>query len=199
MAGDIGQDNTALAREKALSPEDLRHRLFASSVWELPFGKGRARLNHGVAGYIAGGWQLSPIFTAQSGLPFTPGIAGNPANTTGGIRPDRLADGNLARGQRGPDRWFDGSAFAVPAPFRFGSSGNFILEGPGLVNLDLSIARTFPMSERLRLDFRGEFFNLLNQAHFAFPNATIGQPTTGVISSTLDSARQIQFGLKLIF
>lgn len=87
----------------------------------------------------------------------------------------------------------------VPAPFRFGNSGNFILEGPGLVNLDLTIARTLALSERMRVDFRAEFFNMLNEAHFGFPNATINQPTTGVISQTVDSARQIQFGLKLVF
>ena len=199
MAGDIGQDNTILIPEKALSPEDLRHRLFVASVAELPFGKGRAWLTHGIASYIAGGWQLSPIFTAQSGLPFTPALTGNPANTTGGIRPDRIGDGNLPRGQRSPDRWFDVRAFRIPAPFQFGNSGNFILRGPGLVNLDLTVARTFPLTERMRVDFRAEFFNLLNQAHFAFPNGTIDQPTAGVVSQTVDSARQIQLGLKLIF
>ena len=112
MAGDISQNNTILAPEKALSPEDLRHRFFLSSVWDLPFGSGRAYLKSGLAGMLAGGWQLSPIFTAQTGLPFTPVVAGNPANTTGAIRPDRIADGNLPRDQRGPDRWFDASAFA---------------------------------------------------------------------------------------
>jgi len=57
----------------------------------------------------------------------------------------------------------------------------------------------FRITERLRLDLRGEFFNLLNEAHFSFPNGTIIQPTAGVISSTVDSAPQIQFGLELIF
>ncbi len=199
MAGDISQNNTILAPEKALSPEDLRHRFFLSSVWDLPFGKDRAWLSRGFLGYVAGGWQLSPIFTAQTGLPFTPAVPGNPANTTGAIRPDRIGDGNLSREERGPDRWFDAQSFAVPAAFRFGNSGNFILEGPGLINLDLTIARTFALSERMRIDFRTEVFNMTNEAHFAFPNATINQPTTGVISQTVDSARQIQFGLKFIF
>lgn len=199
MAGDISQNNTILAPEKALSPEDLRHRFFLSSVWDLPFGRERQWLTSGILGHVVGGWQLSPIFTAQTGLPFTPAVAGNPANTTGGIRPDRIGDGNLPRDQRGPDRWFDTQAFAVPAAFRFGNSGNFILEGPGLVNLDLTIARTFVLSEKVRIDFRTEFFNMTNEAHFSFPNATVNQPTAGVISQTVDSARQIQFGLKLLF
>ena len=199
MAGDMSQNNTILAPEKTqLSPEDLRHRFFLSSVWDLPFGKDRAWLSRGFLGYVAGGWQLSPIFTAQTGLPFTPAVPGNPANTTGAIRPDRIGNGNLSREERGPDRWFDTQAFAVPAAFRFGNSGNFILEGPGLINLDLTIARTFALSERMRIDFRTEIL-MTNEAHFAFPNATINQPTTGVISQTVDSARQIQFGLKFIF
>lgn len=199
MAGDISQDNTIWAPEKARSPEDLRHRLFMASVWDLPFGKGRRWAAQGPLGYVVGGWQLSPIFSAQTGLPFTPAVAGNPANTTGGIRPDRIGDGNLPRGQRTPERWFDAQAFVVPAAFRFGNSGNFILNGPGLINLDATVARTFSITERVRLDFRAEFFNFLNDAHFLFPNATVNQPTAGVISQTSDSARQIQFGLKLIF
>jgi hypothetical protein len=194
MAGDISQDNTVWAPEKARSPEDLRHRFFTASVWDLPFGKGSGPWSH-----VLRGWQLSPIFTAQTGLPFTPGVAGNPANTTGGIRPDRLRDGNLPRDQRSPDRWFDVQAFAVPAAFRFGNSGNFILNGPGLVNLDANIARSFRLTERFRLDFRGEFFNMLNEAQFLFPGATVNQPTAGIISQTATSARQIQFGLKFIF
>ena len=199
MAGDISQDNTVWAPEKARSPEDLRQRLFVSSVWDLPFGKERRWITSGPLRHLAGGWQLSPIFTAQTGLPFTPAVAGNPANTTGGLRPDRIANGNLPRGQRSPDRWFEPQAFAVPAPFRFGNSGNFILNGPGLVNLDANISRSFPIREGWRLDFRAELFNVLNEAQFLFPNAVVNQPTAGVVSQTATSARQIQFGLKLVF
>jgi len=199
MAGDISQDNTVWAPEKARSPEDLRHRFFTASVWDLPFGKGRRLLTQGPLAHVVAGWQLSPIVTLQSGLPFTPSVVGNPANTTGGIRPDRRANGNLPRGQRSPDRWFDVQAFAVPAPFRFGNSGNFILTGPGLVNFDVNIARTFALTERVRLDFRAEFFNLLNEAQSLFPAAAVNQPTAGIISQTATSARQIQFGLKLVF
>jgi hypothetical protein len=146
-----------------------------------------------------GGWQLSPILEAQHGLAFTPSVNGNPANTTGAQRPDRFRDGNLPRGERTPERWFDRTAFAVPAPFTFGNSAANVLYGPGLVNLDLTIARTFRLSEKLSVDFRGEFFNLLNDAHFSFPNATVNIANGGTISETSSSARQIQFGMKLIF
>jgi hypothetical protein len=199
MIGDIGQDTTLRAPEKQLSPEDVRHRFFVSSVWDLPVGKGRRWLSGGPLGRAVEGWQLSPIFTAQTGLPFTPGIAGNPANTTGGIRPDRIRDGNLPRDRRSPELWFDPSAFAAPAAFRFGNSGANILAGPGAVNLDLMAGRTIRVRERWRIDFRAEFFNLLNEAHFLFPAATVNNAGAGAVSQTADAARQIQFGLKVVW
>ena len=77
----------------------------------------------------------------------------------------------------------------------------WIIEGPGLVNLDVMVSRTFDLSERFSLDFRTEFFNLFNEPHFNFPNGTINRPAGGRISSTMECcpARQIQFGMKLIF
>ena len=150
---------------------------------------------------IIGGWQISPIFEAQRGLPLSPSVAGNPANTTGGQRPDRIGDGNLPRSERTPERWFDVGAFAVPERFTFGDSAAWIIEGPGLINLDLMVSRTFAITENMQLDFRTEVFNVFNEAHFNFPNGTINRPAGGRISSTSECcpARQLQFGLKLIF
>jgi hypothetical protein len=189
------QLTSVLAPEKRLSFQHLPQRFFTAAVWDLPFAKGKT----GALAHIAGGWQVSPIIEAQRGLAFTPSVNGNPANTTGGQRPDRLRDGNLPRGERAPERWFDRTAFAVPAQFTFGNSAANVLEGPGLINLDLTIARTFKINERFSLDFRSEFFNLFNDAHFSFPNAVVNTPQAGAISETSSSARQIQFGLKLVF
>ncbi|MBL8220434.1 MAG: TonB-dependent receptor [Bryobacterales bacterium] len=199
MEGQIGQLTSVLATEKRLSIQHLPHRLFTAVVWDLPFGTGRKLVADGIAGKVLGGWQLSPIFEAQKGLPVTPGVIGNPANSTGAVRPDRLRDGNLPRNERTPDRWFDVSAFAVPAPFTFGNSAANVIYGPGLVNLDLTLARTFQIREKLSMEFRSEFFNFFNEAHFNFPNTTVNIPNGGTISDTSSSARQIQFGLKLIF
>ena len=199
LEGGIGQRTTILAPEKRLSLQHLPHRFFTAAVWDLPFGTGRKWLSGGALGQVVGGWQISPIFEAQRGLPFTPSVNGNPANTTGGQRPNRLRDGNLPRGERTPERWFDPTAFGVPAQFTFGNSAANVLEGPGLVNLDVSIARTFRVSERIALDFRSEFFNIFNDAHFLFPNAVVNTAPAGTISETASSARQIQFGLKLRF
>ena len=195
----IGQRTSVLDTEKRLSFQHLPHRFFTASVWELPFGNGRRWVSTGAVSHVLGGWQISPIFEAQAGLRVTPSVNGNPANTTGGQRPNRLGDGNLPRGSRGPDRWFDPSAFAVPAPFTFGNSAANVLVGPGLVNLDLTVARTFRINEKVSLDFRSEFFNLFNDAHFNFPNTVVNTAQAGLISDTASSARQIQFGLKIVF
>ena len=190
-----------LAPEKTTSRQHLPQRLFFAAVWDLPFGSGRKYGSQGALSHIIGGWQVSPIFEAQRGLPISPGVAGNPANTTGGQRPNRIGDGNLPRDQRTPERWFDISAFTVPDRFTFGNSAAWIIEGPGLINLDMMISRTFRFNERLSLDFRTEFFNLFNEAHFNFPNTTVNRAAGGRISSTQECCkmRQIQFGMKLIF
>jgi hypothetical protein len=123
----------------------------------------------------------------------------NVSNSTGGTRPDRIADGNLPRDQRTPERWFDVTAFRAPQAFTFGNSGRNVIIGPGLVNLDTTLSRTFVLTERATLQFRTEAFNLLNEAHFDFPNATVDRPVGGTIGATSSSMRQIQFALKLVF
>jgi hypothetical protein len=199
MMGDIGQNTQVIAPEKMLSPEDLRQRFFSTAVWDLPFGQGRAWVSRGVLGRIVGGWQFAANFAAQTGLPQLPGVGTNTANTTGIIRPDRLRDGNLPRGESSPERWFDRTAFALPAAFQFGNSGAWVIEGPGLVNLDTTLSRQFVFGERWRLQFRTEFFNLLNEALFDAPNMLIDRPVGGAISTTVSPARQIQFALKLMW
>ena len=190
-----------LAPEKTTSRQHLPQRFFFAGVWDLPFGNDRKFATEGPLAKIIGGWQISPIFEAQRGLPLSPSVAGNPANTTGGQRPDRLRDGNLPRSQRTPERWFDVDAFAVPERFTFGNAAAWIIEGPGLINLDVMVSRTFSLTERVSLDFRTEFFNVFNEAHFNFPNGTVNRAAGGRISSTMECcpARQVQFGMKIIF
>jgi hypothetical protein len=199
MNTDPGPNTRERVRERGLSPEDMRHRFFSTAIWDIPFGAGRKWITSGPMSHIIGGWQLSTLLVAQAGLPYTPGISANTLNSTGGNRPNRLGDGNLPRGERSPDRWFDKTAFVLPPLYVFGNSGSNIISAPGVVNLDTTLSRTFKLSERLTLDFRTEFFNILNEAHFAAPNMTVDIANGGTISSTDTSARQIQFGMKLIF
>ena len=194
------QDPFNTNAEKATSEFDIKHRFVTSFVYDLPFARADGWLGGSkFARAVFGGFEISGIFVAQTGQPVNPLVAGNPANTTGPVRPDRLSDGRLARDERNVDRWFDPAAFAVPAPFTYGNSGRNVLRGPGLVNLDFLIARNFHLKDTMRLELRGEFFNLTNTAHFARPNATIGSPEAGTITATATPNRQVQIGLRLVF
>ena len=94
------------------------------------------------------------------------------------------------------DRWFDTAAFVTPAPLTYGNAGRNILYGPGRVNFDFSLFKEFRIKEGMRLQFRGELFNLLNTAQFDLPNAAIGAANAGTITGIVGTPRQIQFGLK---
>jgi len=165
----------------------------------LPFGRGKAFLsNSRIGNIVAGGWQLSGIFTKQTGLPFTPVEAVDASNTGTTERPNRIGSGILATGQSIND-WFDLADFVAPAAYTFGNSGRDILRGPGLTNLDLGLSRVVPIRERFRLDFRAEAFNLLNTPQFGLPNATLGTATAGTITTTVNAQRELQLALRLAF
>ena len=130
-------------------------------------------------------------------MPFTPTLNATTINTGTGQRPDRIGDGKLS--DPTVDRWFDTSAFTTPAPFTYGNAGRNILYGPGRVNFDFSLFKEFRVNEGLRVQFRGEIFNLLNTAQFDLPNASIGAGQAGTITSIVGTPRQIQLGAKLVF
>jgi len=184
-----------LKAERASANFDVRHRLVTSFIYDLPAGPIRSRL----ARLLFGGWQVAGVFVAQSGVPMTPTLNRNPANTTTPVRPDCLREGNLPRGQRTIERWFDVSAFAPAARFTYGNCGRNVLRAPGLVNLDLLIARSFLLTGEKRLELRGEFFNFTNVVHLGRPNVVVDLPQAGQITSTQAPARQVQIGLRFVF
>lgn len=189
-----------LKLHKGNSNYDVRQRIVTSVVWELPFGKGRRLANSNtVAKAMLGGWQLAGIASAQTGQPFSVSQSVDNTNTGGAARPDRLRDGNLPSDLRTPTHWFDLDAFATPNGFNYGNSGRNILRAPGQHNIDLSVARTFQLGERFRLQYRGEFFNLFNTPQFGLPAASIGAAGVGIIGSVVTPERQIQMALKLQF
>jgi hypothetical protein len=182
-----------------LSTFDVRHLATVNATYELPFGHGK----------LTRGWSLAGVVTAQSGFPFTPALGFNPTNNGDSRNPIRPSwnpafTGPLILGH--PSRWFDPSAFAVPANGTYGNVGRNTLIGPGLTTVDASLMKDFLLNERMKLQFRSEFFNLLNHSNFATPNnvvytsATSGvSPTAGVITATSTTSRQIQFALKLLW
>ena len=181
------------------STTDLRHNYVVSASYELPFGKGKSFLNtNRPLDFALGGWQLAGILSLQTGLPFTVNSGGGITNAGGADRPNRLGNGALPTGQRSIDRWFDLSAFATQAQYTYGNSGRNILDGPGNRNLDLSLAKRFAVTEKVRLQLRAEAFNATNTANFGFPGSNINGAGVGTITSA-DEPRRVQFALKLIF
>jgi hypothetical protein len=194
------QDPRNTNAEKASSGIDLRHRWVTSAIYDLPFGGKSGWLSQNTATrVIFGGWQLGGIFNVQTGFALTPTVAPNPANTTTTARPNLVGNPNLARGTRTVDRWYDITAFATPTQFNFGTSGRSVIRAPGLVNLDLLIARNFQITERYRLEFRSEMYNASNSVHFGRPNVQTNAAQAGRITATQVPNRQVQFGLRLVF
>jgi hypothetical protein len=200
---------------------DRTHNFVLSYSYELPFGSGRRFLSNlpGWANQILGGWAVSGITTLQSGLPFTPTIIGDRANTgRGGQRPDIVSQPFVPREA---NCWFFISAnpvcrslfpnatdaFVVPPDARtggpgnrrYGTAGRNILRSDSLKQLDFTLAKRFRVTESKQLAFRSEFFNLFNHPSFSAPAGAINSSNGGQVSSTLNAARQIQFGLKFLF
>jgi len=188
-----------ISGNRGSSAYDRRHQLIVSTVYDLPFGKGRRWLNHaGPADWILGGWQVGGIVSSRSGLPFTPAITADITNTGTPNRPDRVGSGALSGSARSIARWFDTSAFSLPAQFTYGNTGRGILYGPPARNLDLKIGKNFYVRERFRIEFRAEMFNFTNTPAFALPDRNVNLPQGGRISAA-GEPRDIQLGVKLNF
>ena len=164
----------------------------ASATYQLPSLRGIAA--------VAGAWRINGVFLAQSGAPFTVNLGVDQANIGAGPaqRPDQIHGPNLPTGQRTPERWFDATAFALPAPFTFGSAPRNSVIGPGFSTTDVSLARTWSVGGSRELEVRWEIFNLFNKANFDLPSRIFGTPNFGRIFSAKDP-REMQFGVKLNF
>jgi hypothetical protein len=193
------QNPRNLAADYGLSNFNYSHRFTLSTLYELPFGRGRALLHNanGLEDALAGGWQLTSIVTVQSGAPFTANLSNPTANTGTFTRPNRVCNGNLPSSEQTVQRWFDIDCFVAPPPYTFGNAGRNILIGPGLGTWDLGASKDFRLTEAFGLQFRSEFFNVLNRANFGLPNASIGSSAAGTINTVITNARQIQFALRL--
>jgi hypothetical protein len=179
-----------------------------SGRYELPFGHGKHWLNtSGAASKIAGGWQLNGIVNLLSGFPFTPVIGTNRSGDGDTRNPDRPSlnpsfSGPIVLGR--VNQWFNPNAFVLPPAGTYGNLGRGDFSGPGLADMDVSLFKNTPLSERTNLEFRAEFFNVLNHPNLGTPNATVFSSgainaSAGLITTLATSPRQIQFGLKLMF
>jgi len=176
---------------------DIRHRLTGAFVYDVPFF---ATSNRAVK-FAFANWQMNGLFVAQTGLPFNVSIGTDTANTASGgtYRPDLIAKPTADCGGHRLVSCITSSAFAVPQLYTYGNAGRNLLHGPGLFTIDYSVFKNFPLWERVGIQFRAEFFNLLNHPNFANPASTFNTGTFGSITATRIENRDIQFGLKLYF
>jgi hypothetical protein len=189
------QDSRNVRAERARSNFDVRQRLTASYSYDLPLGQGK----------LLGGWQTFGIVSLQTGRPFTVSLlsefdnSGTGRSTLGfgaNDRPHYLRNARLDAPS--PERWFDTTAFEIPARGNFGNAGRNVLDGPGLATVNFSIVKNMNISEALAAQIRFETFNLFDRANFDLPDNFVGSPAFGRISSA-QNPRHIQFGLKFLF
>jgi hypothetical protein len=220
----------ARQRFRGLSDYNIGQNLVISYVWEVPSGKSLK----GAAEWAAAGWEFGGVFTANSGLPFTPLIGGDPLggnNSSTYAYPDRLEGSGCqsAVNPGNPNNYLKLNCFALPtAPASFaamctpfsavpgtcqnlmGNVGRNSIPGPGLTNLDFSMTKNNHVrriSENFNVQFRAELFNVFNHPNFLPPNDNntifdqTGAPVpgAGLIDATSTTAREIQFGLKLMW
>ncbi|MEP6593935.1 MAG: hypothetical protein ABJC51_09590, partial [Acidobacteriota bacterium] len=193
-------------RNRALASHDIPHNFQLGFVYELPFGTGKKWATGGAGNAILGGWQLNGLFAAYQGRPFTLTASGASLNMPGNLQtPDQIKDKVETLGHVGGDgTYFDTSAFARVTEVRFGNVGRNTMRGPGVVNLDTSLFRTFRAAHRVQLQFRAEAFNVSNTPHFANPNGNVNSSNFGKVLATqtayaLGRSREFRFGLRLGF
>ena len=205
-----------------LSQLDATNNFNGSISYELPFGEGRRFPVHGVLNQIAGGWRITSIVQARSGVPYTPVVGGN---ANGGdpalsgspncfcsywLLPNRTGSGRVS--DPTINHWADVTAFTDPtnagATPAFGDSGRNILRGPGFLNFDLSFGKSFRIREGMNLEFRADSYNAFNHPHFGLPDNNIlatydvngsTQSHFGVISSVVGGGRIFQLGGRFTF
>jgi hypothetical protein len=195
------QDFRNFKAERALSDFDTRHRFIFSGLYQLPF-----KANSSLTKRLVQGWSMSPIFTSQTGNPFSPII---PVTDTKGSleafdRPNLVPGQPLYVANPSPAQWVNPLAFSRQAT-GFGNAGRNILTAPGMYDFDFSVAKNTVVTERVGLQFRAEVFNILNHPNFTQPVNSVTSTQFGQIIATravrgdVSSSRQIQLGMKLVF
>jgi hypothetical protein len=205
-----GGDNSrvnlyGLGQEKGTSSYNQPLNDTTTVVWSVPFGKGRkfgSQMNP-VVESVLGGWGLSAINTMTSGSPVTLRYSPSGSLSVSGLpsyRPNVIGDPLAPEATRSPNMYLNKSALSIPSDWPFGNAARNTLRGFSYYNLNLALMKTFALgsSEKRRLEFRTEAFNLMNKTNFAVPDANMSNATFGQITSA-QPARVVQFGLKLYY
>lgn len=199
------QDFYNLGAEWAPATFDVAQSLAINGIWQLPFGKNKAFMNHGgIEDTLAGGWQLNGIKTIKTGSPLQITTQVNTLFNNGGTQRANWNGQNPnmpGKLFKKVSEYFNVSDFSAPAPFTYGNTARTLgyLRGPGSSDTDVSLIKNTQIRERLQLQLRVEAFNLFNQVMFSLPNTALNSGTTGVISSQFNLPRQIQLAGKFIW
>ena len=206
------QDNNNIRGEKSLEGFNVPNRLVFSYVYELPFGKGQKFLAglHGVAGKLVSGWSVNEITTFQDGFPLAfydatqNTLIGTFSSGKGATRPNYIGGCNPVINGSATSRlteWFNTSCFTPPGTFSYGNEPRVDpkLRWAGVNNFDLSVNKTTQITERVKLAFRAEAFNLFNRVQFGPPGESVGTASFGVVSGQFNTPRVIQFGMRLSY
>ncbi len=189
--------------DKSLSLNDVPRRLNGEIIYELPFGRGRRFASHnGVLNQIAGGWSLSFIPDLHDGTPFGVVEQTDLSNTFSGTqRPNLIGNPKLSASRSRGEyiaQYFNSAAFVSPGAGAFGNAARTVLRGPGSFSLDSSLGKAWAFTEKYRLKFRADFFNLPNQPNFGLPNGSQGNAQFGKLTSAA-LGRQGQMSLRFEF
>lgn len=205
------QNMACRACDRSNSPTDVRHTFTTNGVWELPFGRGKQFLKDGLASGIFGGWSLSGLATARTGIPINITIsrkaAALPDGNTSSQRPNYVWGHSIyASPQSIPTLWFNSAAFSTPANGTWGNLGRYVATGPNNYEFDAGLQRRFQLTERVRLNFRASAFNLLNNPQWANPSGNSSSSSFGRITSILNTGatgtgapRRVEFMLRAEF
>ena len=198
-------DPTNISSSYTSSSWDIRHNFVSGFNYEIPFGRGKqygANLNKFVQ-TVAGDWQLNGIVSLRTGQPYTLGASGCQLVSDGAhCGPDLISGSANAAppGGRTPSEWFNTANFGPPSPLSQGNLGLQTMSGPPTKTLDFSVFKNFDFTERWKLEFRAESFNLFNTPQFSFPDNNLQDANFGKITSTQTGLnRQFQFSLRLMF
>jgi hypothetical protein len=178
---------------------DIRHRFSLSGVYDAPAWN-QSRLSTA----LTQNWRFSTIYQVQSGYPMTISVFGDTANAgtalgENPIRANLTGQQIFSHGTRNPRQWFNPGAFAAPPAYTFGNVGRNSVYGPGMQTLDTAVMHAFTVTERTKLEMRGEFFNALNQVNYDVPNRFVNTAGFGTITGAMSPGRQIQLSARLSF
>jgi hypothetical protein len=182
---------------RSVSDFNVPHRFVLNYLWQLPSPK------HGWRKAVLGGWETSAIWTWQSGFPLNITSGGDYSYSLPEVANDQAQVASPPQYTSGSEsqriaQWFTTSSFTMPQANSFGNAGRNILIGPGTFNVDFSAHKVFTFGERVKLQYRAEFFNFFNHPLFNNPDTTLTDSTFAQITSARDP-RIMQMALKFIF